>query len=114
MGLGNKGGISLPPIMGGLDPFQQALTDFTLGQNQTRTGDIYARLGLDPSTMETQDKAGNQLASLAQASGLEQQNIQNQLQENQLSLQAQQANNAAQAQLGSSLGSLAGGLAKLA
>ena len=73
---------------GGLSAAQSALSQFSLGQSEARTRDIYGRLGLGGSTMEAQDLGGNQLASLAQTASLEQQNIQNQQQafQNQIAL----------------------------
>jgi hypothetical protein len=105
-GLGGGGGIDVSNI--GLSPEQAALANFTLGQNQTRTGDIYSRLGLGGSTMETQDLAGNQLGALAQEASLIQGNQQTALQQGALNLQAQTAQNAQTAQTASALGKIAG------
>jgi hypothetical protein len=117
-GGGSKGGSlpSLPSLSDllTLSPEQQALADFTLGQSNVRTSDIYARLGLGGSTMEAQDKAGNQEANLAQIGQLEQGNAGIGLSLAGLAQQGAIAQNAQNAQtssaLGGALGKLAGSL----
>ena len=53
-------------LSGQLTPAQQALTQFTLGENQQATNARYGSLGLGNSTMNTQDQNANNLTSLAQ------------------------------------------------
>jgi hypothetical protein len=50
----------------GLSPTQTAATNFFGGQQDARTRDIYARLGLGGSTMQGQDLGANELARLAE------------------------------------------------
>lgn len=54
-----------------LTPEEIAATDFFGGQQDVRTRDIYSRLGLGGSTMQTQDLGANELARLAQEAGFE-------------------------------------------
>jgi hypothetical protein len=54
----------------GLSPVQQSLVDFFGGEQDERTRDIYARLGLGGSTMLAQDLGGNELARLAKSADL--------------------------------------------
>lgn len=117
----------------GLTPDEIALTDFLGGQQDTRTRDIYSRLGLGGSTMEAQDLGGNELARLAESASLEQANrgqaIQEQgvqqsglLSEQQLAAQtgiqtqnlALNAANAANRQQQAAFGNLSSGLGSLA
>lgn len=53
-------------LSGQLTPAQQALTQYTLGQNTAATNQTYGNLGLGGSTMNTQDLAADRLQSLAQ------------------------------------------------
>lgn len=53
-------------LAGNLTPAQQALSDFTLGQNRTAMDQIYSGLGIGDSTMRTQDLNAANLQSLAQ------------------------------------------------
>lgn len=57
-----------------LTPSQQALSDFELGQANTRTASTFADLGLGGSTMATQDMNANDLANLALKSDISMQN----------------------------------------
>jgi hypothetical protein len=63
-------------LAGTLTPAQQALTNFTLGQNVLGTNNQYGNLGLGGSTMQSQDQAANRLASLAQQEQIDFQNQQ--------------------------------------
>lgn len=117
----------------GLDPTEQALVDFLGGQQDTRTRDIYARLGLGGSTMETQDLGANELQRIAESANLIQANrgqaiqeqstlgnlIQNEAQlATQAGLQTQQLNlnaaNAANRNFTTALGNIGGGLTSIA
>jgi len=107
------GGVNVATGVPGLTPEQQALADFTLGEQTTRTKDIYSRLGLGGSTMEAQDLGGNQLANMAETAGIENQNAQLQLQQEQLQLASQAQANQQSAAKGSATGSAIGGLGSL-
>ena len=63
-------------LEGKLTPAQQALTNFTLGQNQLRTNQGYANLGLGGSTMNAQDLNADKIQSLAQQEQIDFQNEQ--------------------------------------
>jgi hypothetical protein len=63
-------------LAGQLTPAQQALTDFTAGQNRTSTANTYADLGLGGSSMATEDQNANNLASLTQQEQIDFQNEQ--------------------------------------
>jgi hypothetical protein len=66
-----SGALDLNQILNmGLSPTEQSLVDFLGGQQDTRTRDIYSRLGLGGSTMEAQDLGGNELARLAESAQL--------------------------------------------
>ena len=67
----------------GLTPDEIALVDFLGGQQDTRTRDIYSRLGLGGSTMEAQDLGANELQRLAESASLEQANRGQAIQEQQ-------------------------------
>jgi hypothetical protein len=69
----------------GLTPDEQALVEFLGGQQDTRTRDIYSRLGLGGSTMEAQDLGSNELQRLAESANLEQANRSQAIQEQQVS-----------------------------
>lgn len=69
----------------GLTPDQQSFLDLFTGQGDTIIGDIYSRLGLEGSTMEGQDRAANRLRTAAEASTLESGNINQAIQEQQVS-----------------------------
>src|SRR5262245_41409775 len=73
----------------GLSPSDQNLVNFFGGQQDERTRDIYARLGLGGSTMLAQDLGGNELARLAKSAELINQ-------DQELALRTQQGNLAAQ------------------
>lgn len=102
----------------GLSPSQNALVDFLGGEQDERTRDIYARLGLGGSTMLAQDLGGNELARLAESSKLIGQNQQLGLatQQGSLSSQTAQANAQNQAfnQGQTNLKNITGGLGSLA
>jgi hypothetical protein len=102
--LTNKGG---NPI-GGIDPFQAAATQFTLGENIDAIKNRYAQLGLGQSTMETQDVSGANLGALAQAAGFEQQNVSNQLAANAQNAQLAQGLNTSLQSALSNAGNVAG------
>lgn len=111
----------------GLSPEQEALVAFLGGQQDERTRDIYARLGLSGSTMMAQDLGSNELQRLAQSAGLITQNQQlgiteqqvatnAGLQTEQLQLSAANAANAANQRalnnLVAGLGSIGGGASR--
>lgn len=104
--------LDLNSLLGiGLSPSQNALVDFLGGEQDERTRDIYARLGLGGSTMMAQDLGGNELARLAETSKLQTTNQQLALQGQQAQLGAQnQAFNQGQA----NLKNITGGLGSLA
>ena len=112
-GGGKGGGIDVATGVPGLTGPQQAQADFTLGQQNVLTNDIYSRLGLGGSTMEAQDLGGNQLANLANISNIENQNANLQLAQEGLQLQSQTAANQQANAKGSAAGSAIGGLGKL-
>lgn len=74
----------------GLTGPQQQLSDFLGSEQDARTRDIYARLGLGGSTMQAQDLGANELQRLAESAGLIQQNEQLALTEQGQRLQEQQ------------------------
>jgi hypothetical protein len=69
----------------GLTPDEIALSDFLGLQQDTRTRDIYSRLGLGGSTMEAQDLGSNELQRLAESANLETTNRGQAIQEQQVS-----------------------------
>jgi len=95
----------------GLSPSQTALVSFLGGEQDERTRDIYARLGLGGSTMLAQDLGSNELQRLAESAQLQGQN-------QQLALSAQgqqlQAQNQAFNQGQTNLKNITGGLGSLA
>lgn len=77
LGGGGKGGGG-GGSSGGINPFESAMLNQAVGQNQRAMTNRYNQLGLGGSTMEQQDLQGMSLAGLAGAAGLEQGNLQNQ------------------------------------
>lgn len=102
----------------GLSPPQQALVNFLGGEQDERTRDIYARLGLGGSTMLAQDLGSNELQRLAQSAELIRGNQDIALRSEQGSLAAQsaqaQAQNQAFNQGQTNLKNITGGLGSLA
>jgi hypothetical protein len=96
-------GGSLTPVTGGVDPFQHEMLQWANQEGHTGLANRYAQLGIPNSTGLSYDVAGLNLGTAAEASTLEQQNINNQVNVDKLQLAANQqsvdlANNLSSAQ----------------